>query len=249
MDWRTLSQRLKYALRANQRAAITYHGSVLPGDERRVFVDHETDSRMGAIQFGARPYHGRYGVANYLPIPVPVRDYRQLADGYTRREAFRIAHSPTRREIKGTQVFLDACQWLRDTEGLKIEPVLIENLPHGEALTLKASCDATFDSFWLGMQGSGIEAAAMVQPVIAGDPEAAAEAADLNGGRTPWTFANERYALIDVIRRLATDATFYKAEAERVHYYVQRVHDYPVVGARYRDILREALGHGITNDG
>lgn len=248
MDWRTLSQRLKYALKANQRAAITYHGSVLPGDERRVFVDHETDSRMGAIQFGARPYHGRYGVERYLPIPVPVRDYAALADGYTRGETFRIAHSPTRREIKGTQVLLDAVQWLRDTEGLKIEVVLIEGMNHGEALKVKASCDATFDSFWLGMQGSGIEAAAMGQPVIAGDPQAAAEAAALNDGVCPWTFADERYQLMAVLRRLVTEPPYFLDEARRVQGYVSRVHDYTVVGARYRDYLTEAL-HGAPDHG
>ena len=248
MDWRTLSSDLKYALQANQRAAITYHGSVLPGDTGRVLVDHETDRRLGAVQFGARPYHGRYGVGRYLPIPVPVRDYAALADGYTRCETFRIAHSPTRREIKGTQAFLDAVQWLRDTEGLRVEPVLIEGRTHGEALVIKASCDATFDSFWLGMQGSGIEAAAMGQPVIAGDREAADEAAALNDGRCPWTFADDRYQLIDVIRRLVTDTQFYMDEAARVHGYVSRVHDYPVVGARYRDYLTEAL-HGAPDHG
>ena len=248
MDWRTLSQDLKYALRANQRAAITYHGSVLPGDEARVFVDHATDDRMGAVQFGARPYHGRFGVTRYLPIPVPVRDYAKLARDYVRGEWFRIAHSPTKREIKGTQALLDAVQWLRDTEGLKVEVVLIEGMNHADALVVKASCDATFDSFWLGMQGSGIEGAAMVQPVIAGDREAAAEAAALNGGQCPWTFADDRYQLIDVIRRLATDWQFYIDEAERVHGYVRRVHDYVAVGTRYRDYLTEAL-HGAPDHG
>ncbi len=46
-------------------------------------------------------------------------------------------------------------------QGIDIEPVLIENMEHGAALRLKASCDAVFDSFWLGMQGSGLEGAAM----------------------------------------------------------------------------------------
>jgi hypothetical protein len=240
MDWRTLTTELKYALRANQRAAITYHGSVLPGDERRVFVDHATDDRMGAIQFGARPYHGRHGVARYLPIPVPVRDYAALAAGHRRGETLRIAHSPTKREIKGTNALLEAVDYLRDADGVRVEVVMIENLSHGEALKVKATCDVTFDSFWLGMQGSGLEGAAMGQVVIAGDPEAAAEAAALNKAQCPWTFANDKYQLRDVIRRLAASKPFARAEAARVHDYVTRVHDYPVVGARYRDYFNEA---------
>jgi hypothetical protein len=168
MDWRALHQDLRYVLREGQRAAITYHGSVLPSDGARVLVDHDGDRRMGAVQFGARPYHGRHGVTRYLPIPVPVADYAAAAQSHRRGDVLRIAHSPTRREIKGTQTLLDAVDWLRDAEGLRIEVVMIEGLEHGAALRLKASCDVTFDSFWLGMQGSGIEAAAMGQAVIGG---------------------------------------------------------------------------------
>lgn len=239
MDYRALHHDLRYALQAGQRAAVTYHGSVSGDDAGKVLVDHQADARMAAIQFGARPYHGRYGVSRYLPIPVPVADYQAAARGRARGDVLRIAHSPTKRAIKGTTVLLDAVDWLRESEGVRTEVVLIEDMSHGDALRLKASCDVTFDSFWLGMQGSGIEGAAMGQAVIAGDPEAAAEAAALNGGAIPWTFADERYGLIDVIRRLATDATYYAAEAARVSEYVARVHDYRAVGARYRTYLRE----------
>lgn len=240
MDWRTLTTDLRYALRANQRAAITYHGSVLPGDERRVLVDHETDGRMGAIQFGARPYHGRHGVARYLPIPVPVDDYAALAAGHRRGDTLRVAHSPTKRAIKGTDALLEAAEKVRTLDELRVEVVLIENLSHGEALKLKATCDVTFDSFWLGMQGSGLEGAAMGQVVIAGDATAAREAAALNGGVCPWTFADDARDLRKVLRGLAARPDYARAEAARVHEYVKRVHDYPVVGARYRDYLNEA---------
>jgi len=239
MDWRALHQDLRYVLREGQRAAITYHGSVLPGDDARVLVDHDGDRRMSAMQFGARPYHGRHGVTRYLPIPVPVADYAAAAQSHRRGDVLRIAHSPTKREIKGTQTLLDAVGWLRDVEGLRIEVVMIEGLEHGAALRLKASCDVTFDSFWLGMQGSGIEAAAMGQAVIAGDALAAGEAAALNGGACPWTYADERYQLLTVLARLATEPDYLTAEAARVGAYVTRVHDYRAVGQRYRAFLRE----------
>lgn len=246
MDYRALHHDLKYALQSNQRAAITYHGSVLPGDERRTFVDHEADRRMGALQFGARPYHGRHGVAHYLPIPVPVRDYQRLAVGRPDPDrVVRVAHSPTRREIKGTAEFLSAIESLR-ARGLGIEAVLIEHMDHGEALRLKATCHATFDSFWLGMQGSGIEAGAMGQVVLAGDREAAAEAADLNGGVIPWTFTPDGQTLEQAMERLVRDAAWRRAEAARVAEYVGRVHDYPAVGARYLNTLTQELGRGAA---
>lgn len=253
MDYRTLHHDLRYVLTANQRAAITYHGSILPGDTNRVLVDNDADARMNAIRFGARPYHARYGVDKYLPIPVPVDDYTTLGcqrdpwRGAESNRKFRIAHSPTRREIKGTNDFLAAVDYLATHEGVPVEAVLIENMEHGEALRLKAGCDATFDSFWLGMQGSGIEAAAMGQVVIAGDPQAAAEAADLNKGRVPWTFANDKTALIDTIRALVKEPAYYAYEAARVGAYVRAWHDYPVVGALYRDYLHEELDRGTAN--
>ncbi len=248
MDYRALHQDLRYVLRANQRAAITYHGSVLPSDMGRRMTDDEADRRMRAIRFGARPYHGRYGVENYLPIPVPVKDYQALAAAADRPagRAFRIAHSPTKREIKGTADFLAACEQVRE-EGIRVEPVLIEGLEHGEALRRKAGCDATFDAFWLGMQGSGLEGAAMGQAVLAGDPDAADEAAALNGGRCPWTYANNREQLYAAIRRLATDPAFYTKEAERVGRYVKRVHDYSAVGAQYVDILKAEVSRGAAD--
>ena len=252
MDYRALWHDLAYVHQPHQRIAITYHGSVLPGDTQRQFVHADSDARVHAIRFGARPYHARYGIEHYLPIPVPVADYAALAAdrtpwaGLRSGRKFRVAHSPTRREIKGSNDFETAVQYLIDHEGLPIEPVMIEGMEHGEALRLKATCDATFDSFWLGMQGSGIEAAAMGQAVIAGDAEAAAEAAQLNGGVIPWTFAPDRPALVAAIRALVGDPAHYRAEAERVGRYVQRTHEYTAVGARYATILTEAV-RGTAN--
>jgi hypothetical protein len=247
MDYRALWHDLKYVHAPHQRIAITYHGSVLPGDTRRQFVHTDSDARVNAIRFGARPYHARFGIEHYLPIPMPVADYaalaaeRELWAGLRSGRKFRIAHSPTRREIKGSHDFESAVQYLIDHEGLPIEPVMIEGRDHGDALRLKATCDATFDSFWLGMQGSGLEAAAMGQAVIAGDADAAAEAAALNAGAVPWTFAADRPALVSALRALVCDPAHYRAEAERVGRYVALTHDYRAVGARYAHILTEAV--------
>ncbi len=249
MDYRGLFQRMRTTVEPHQRAAITYHGSLPPGDLRRTFVDEDADRRMNAVRFGARPYHHRWGVEHWLPIPMPVRDY--LALRAERRvplgaRPFRIAHSPTKREIKGTAEFLRAVDHVRDHMGLRVEAVLIEDMPHGEGLAAKASCDAVFDSFWLGMQGSGLEGASMALPVIAGDPGAVADL-DRLGIPCPWTFANDEGTLRHVIARLVQESSWAASEAARVHAYTVAHHDYGVVGAKYADILTEAT-RGAADD-
>jgi glycosyltransferase involved in cell wall biosynthesis len=152
---------------------------------------------------------------------------------------FRVAHSPTVRKLKGTEVFLEVCSRLR-AKGIPIEPVLIEKMSHRDALEAKAACDATFDSFWLGIQGSGLEGAAMGQPVVAGDFDACA-AYVKHIGSCPYTFANDADSLADQLAALATDAEFYSEEAQRVGAYVREHHDYPAVARRYSEILKSRI--------
>jgi len=66
----------------------------------------------------------------------------------------RVGHSPTEPKLKGSAVLEHVIGELR-AAGVPIEFVRIEKLPHGEALAVKATCDVVFDSFFLGLQGSG----------------------------------------------------------------------------------------------
>lgn len=246
MDYYVLRNVLRQGTRDGLIQALTYHGSVDPTNPMASIHVNEgrNDDRMDAIVFGARPYHHRFKVKHWLPIPMPVDDYQRLAqEEKIEGKVFRIAHSPTRRQIKGTQEFLRACDYLKMHLDINIEPVLIENMEHGAALRLKASCDAVFDSFWLGMQGSGLEGASMGKVVIAGDPEAQNDLIKL-GIPVPWTIANDEYQLREVLAKLVRDRKFYTAEADRVHQYVRTYHDYPVVGKKYADILTEAKRNG-----
>lgn len=249
MDYYVLRNILRQGTRPGLMQSLTYHGSVDPANPAGSIRVNEAgnDDRMDAVVFGARPYHHRFKVKHWLPIPMPVADYQAVrkdeAPGPRKGRKFRVAHSPTRRSIKGTAEFLRACEYLTMHQGIEVEPVLIEGLEHGAALRLKASCDAVFDSFWLGMQGSGLEGGAMGMPVLAGDPEAQADLLKL-GIEVPWTIANDEQGIRDQLARLATDARFYQQEAERVHAYVVAHHDYAVVGAKYATILTEAKRNG-----
>lgn len=185
----------------------------------------------------------RYGNdLHWLPNPVPVARYQRLRCSTERigNGPFRIAHSPSKRERKGTQALLNAVARLR-AEGLDVAAVLIEGMSHGAGLKLKATCDVCFDSFQLGIQCSGLEAAAMDMPVIAGD-EFVRDQYLHHIGAVPYTYANDEDSLTVAIERLMTDPVFRANEEQRVHDYVLEYHDEAAVAHRYLDLLDEAFG-------
>lgn len=180
---------------------------------------------------------------HWLPNPMPVAEYRALRarhGGLEGQRPFRVAHSPSKRELKGTERFLATCERL-NARGVAIEPVLIEGLSHAESLARKATCDAAFDSFWLGMQCSGLEAAAMGLPVVAGayDQEAGYRALGLAGA--PYTRADTEAALEAALEALATDTAHRAAEGARVGAFVEAWHDEAAVALRYLNLLDGAV--------
>lgn len=219
---------------------IHHHGTLF----RRL---HEAFAKMDAERATLRIVSNlellQYGDnLHYLPNPVPFAMYRTFGDARRpawKHGALRIAHSPTKRANKGTEAFLAACGRI-SAKGLAIEPVLIERLPWPAALALKATCHATFDSFWLGLQCSGLEAAAMGQPVIAGDLDCQREYRQRHGF-VPYTFAADGPMLELAIERMATDEEFYHCEALRVGSFVREHHDYAAVADTYLEMLDGAL--------
>ena len=231
--------------RRRQLVVRHYHGSRQDGlSWRELTIDPE----HADVLVGARLSHlaevlegpGSQQPIEWLPIPVDVARYRRLAGVRALNDRIRVAHSPTRRSYKGTESFLRVVDELR-SNGLPIEAVLIEGKSHREALEIKATCDVTFDSFWLGLQGSGLEAGAMGQVVIAGDPSVRA-LYQLHVGECPYTFAHGEAELAAVLERVVVDRAWAAREAQRTAAYVERYHDYPAVAARYEEILARALG-------
>jgi hypothetical protein len=178
---------------------------------------------------------------HFLPNPVNVARYSRLKrQRWQEHEGFRISHSPSKRDYKGTDAFLMACDRLRG-KGIPVVPVLIEKRSHTDSLAIKATCDAAFDSFWLGIQCSGLEAAAMGQPVIAGDGFVAQQYREWLG-EVPYTFATHVGELEEQMMLLATDPEYYAQEAARVSAYTLRYHDDAAVALRYLDLLDAAFG-------
>jgi len=78
----------------------------------------------------------------------------------------RIAHTPTNRAVKQTDVFLKACEELR-SEGLPVQPLLIEGKPWKECLQIKRQAEIMYDQMAIGCYGFGaIESWAMEQAVL-----------------------------------------------------------------------------------
>lgn len=176
----------------------------------------------------------------WVPIAIPVKRYRAMVPAERKPGPFRIAHSPSRRDYKGTADLVAAVDTLRK-KGLAIEIVMIERQTHGKALAMKADADLTFDSFWLGIQGSGLEAAAMGQMVVAGDADVRELYIGSEVGACPYTFADDRAQLAAILERAVTDPKWRAAEAKRVGKYVTAYHDYAAVASRYERIIANAM--------
>lgn len=223
-----------------------YHGSVQPEATQipPTIVQNAHDDAVGAVQVGARLYHSRYSSRmHWLPIPMPIGDYARLRARHFVKEdgdrPLRIAHSPTQSAIKGTSSYQHVVTSMA-RDGKTVVGLKIAEMQHGDALAFKATADIFFDSFWLGIQGSGLEAAAMGQMVIAGDAEVRDEYIR-EIGYCPYTFAADADELRQVIERAIEEPAWRYAEAARVNGYVRQYHDYAVVGARYWEIVRTEM--------
>lgn len=149
-----------------------------------------------------------YPEAAWVPNPVPLfaPGYRPL-ERKPDRDAVRVGHSPTRRELKNTaeleRVLVRVAR--RDP---RVRLRLIEGTPHGECLRRKRECDLFFDH----MQGyfgvSSLEALSQGVPTLAGlDGWNAAWIRCFTGCDTiPWVRTRSEEELERAIAELAADA-------------------------------------------
>lgn len=128
--------------------------------------------------------------AQHIPISlaldeIPAR--RKTSD------KIRVVHSPTSRQVKSTEIFLEAMKKVEQNNP-NVETVLIEKKPWKESLQIKSTCDISYDQCTLGAYGAGaVESMAMGQVVL---------------GRTnKWvkSFFTERIPIVDCTHETIRD--------------------------------------------
>lgn len=91
----------------------------------------------------------------YLFLPIDMEQIHPVAFD-DKPNVIRIGHSARNRTLKGTEAVIRACHSLK-RKGYQIELVLIENVPHSEAMRLKESCHIAVDQLTdLGGWGYGM---------------------------------------------------------------------------------------------
>lgn len=175
----------------------------------------------------------------WLPSPVDVADLSQRPR-MTEDGKVVIAHAPTNRSIKSTDLFLEAVKRLQD-EGYPVELELIEHRPWAECLERKARADIFFDQVLLGYGNNALEAWAMGIPVVAGADDPTLDEMERRFGHLPFYHATEE-TIYDALKELVESPKLRERFGWIGFEYVKRWHDYPVVVEQLKGIYRRAFG-------
>lgn len=175
--------------------------------------------------------------ATWAPAPF---DLEWLATKYggRARGSFKVAHAPTNRAIKSTELVIETCR------NLGVELDVIEGLRWTACLSRKGLAHLMVDQLKLGFGCNAIEAWAMNIPVIAGweDPEDRAafmRETGLGEDELPMYEATEA-TLEETIGEMAASPTLRREYGERGRAYVERFHSEEAVVARLKPFY-EAL--------
>jgi tetratricopeptide (TPR) repeat protein len=100
-----------------------------------------------------------YCIHNYFKI-------KEKEGPFFQNDVFRIVHSPTQRDVKGTEFILRALYKLKDIFKDKLEIILVENRSHQEALEIYQKADLFIDQILIGWYGAvSVEVMKMGIPV------------------------------------------------------------------------------------
>ena len=174
--------------------------------------------------------------AQFLPYAsVDLRDWQPVPMQNDLTKPLVVLHAPSNRSVKGTSYVIEAVQRLQ-SEGVLLELVLVENLPHDEARLAYERADLLIDQLLAGWYGGlAVELMALGKPVMCYLREG-----DL--GFLP----KQMYADLPIIRvtpmslydNLKLWATVRRSElsllGQRSRFYVERWHDPIQIAARLK---------------
>jgi glycosyltransferase involved in cell wall biosynthesis len=144
--------------------------------------------------------------SRWIPAPIDLKMFQRLRRQSKRPRSARgeiwIAHSPTRRDYKGTDNIINAVETLVK-EGVRARLILIEGKSHAECLRLKAMCNITYDQMHLCYGNSGLEGMAFGHATIVGMSQSVRDDVNRIVGYEPFCFATP-ITLIEVLRDLVS---------------------------------------------
>lgn len=102
----------------------------------------------------------------YIPNPIDLSQYPFIGvDHKPKSEAVNIVHAPSSRLKKGTHHFVEAVERLK-SEGYNVRLIIVEDLPHKQALEIYKEADIITDQLLVGWYGMfAIECMALGKPV------------------------------------------------------------------------------------
>jgi len=227
-------QQRGYRLNPKARWLIHQHGR--PGNMWKPWL--KIDRKRGAFRVVSTLNLLRYvggDFERWVPAAVRLSEFDDLKARYwkgIRRRGGKIlvAHSPTRRDYKGTDHYLRAIAQLQ-SEGLNVHPLLIWQVSNKECLRLKSQADITYDQMHLCYGNSGLEAMAFGQPTIVGPTGSARGWIKEHIGYEPYVHATPD-TLTDRLRELVCDADLRQHWGAKARKYMETWHAEKVVAER-----------------
>jgi len=181
--------------------------------------------------------------ARFLPYSnVDLDEWRpREAREEMRNRTVRIVHAPTNREIKGSEIIIDAVKALKE-EGEDVELVLVEKLPHEQVRALYESADLLVDQMLIGWYGGvAVELMALAKPVVAFIRQEDLQFIPAQMKEDLPIVSANTTNLKEVLRELVRDPARRHQIGRRSRAFVEKWHHPNVVGKMTTDAYREAL--------
>ena len=157
-------------------------------------------------------------------------------------DSIKILHAPTNTETKGTYIFREVIERLKN-EGHNIEYIEIIGQPNHKVLELLSQCDFVLDELYsdIPLGGLGTEAAFFKKPTISGGYYAEFIGADYDKDVIPPAVFCEPEKLEDSIRMLISNAELRKQIGQEAYEFVNANWDAKQVAGKYLKIINDEI--------
>jgi len=220
----------------SQRVLVHHNGSLYRNNSLRL---NAFATRHNVSMTVSTPDLLQYGKdLTWLPAPIDLTNPRYSFKPIAFDGECYISHSPTKRIIKGTDIFLSVCRQYFPEE---VFPVLIEHTPHDESMRIRSTCQVHYDQFSIGAYGlSAVEGLAIGQIVIVGISDYVKK---LIGKHEFINLSGDEQSFIDSIEKAMSMMTneerrYNRAMAGRK--WVERVHSDKVVINKLMKLYNES---------